>query len=68
LISERYHPDIETMEGAAFFYVCSRENIPFLAIRAVSNKVELRNREKWNIPLAINNLSEKFGELLLSFD
>jgi futalosine hydrolase len=68
LISERYHPDIETMEGAAFFYVCSRENIPFLAIRAVSNKVEPRNREKWNIPLAINNLSEKFGELLLSFD
>jgi futalosine hydrolase len=68
LISERYHPDIETMEGAAFFYVCSRENIPFLAIRAVSNMVEPRNREKWNISLAINNLSEKFGVLLSSFD
>ncbi len=68
LISERYHPDIETMEGAAFFYVCSRENIPFLAIRAVSNKVEPRNREKWNIQLAIKNLSEKLGELLLSIE
>ena len=68
LISERYNPDIETMEGAAFFYVCSRENIPFLAIRAVSNIVEPRNRAKWNIPLAIKNLSEKLGELLLSFE
>jgi futalosine hydrolase len=66
LISERYHPDIETMEGAAFFYVCSRENIPFIAIRAVSNRVEPRNRDKWNIPLALENLSEKLGELLLS--
>jgi futalosine hydrolase len=68
LISEKYHPDIETMEGAAFFYVCSRENIPFLALRAVSNRVEPRNRDKWNIPLAIKNLSEKLGELLMSFE
>jgi futalosine hydrolase len=68
LITERYHPDIETMEGAAFFYVCSRENIPFLAVRAVSNRVEPRNRAKWNIPLAIKNLSEKLGELLFSFE
>jgi futalosine hydrolase len=67
-ISERYHNDIETMEGAAFFYVCSREEIPFLALRAVSNRVEPRNRDKWNIPLALENLSEKLGELLLSFE
>jgi futalosine hydrolase len=67
-ISERYNPDIETMEGAAFFYVCSKENIPFFAIRAVSNKVEPRNREKWDIPLALNNLSEKLGEVLLSVE
>jgi futalosine hydrolase len=68
MISERYHPDIETMEGAAFFYVCSKENIPFLAIRAVSNRVEPRNRKKWNIPLAITNLSEKLKEVLLSLE
>jgi futalosine hydrolase len=67
MISERYHPDIETMEGAAFFYVCSKEDIPFLAIRAVSNRVEPRNRENWNIPLAIHNLSQKLGEVLSSF-
>jgi len=66
MISERYHPDIETMEGAAFFYVCSRENIPFLAIRSVSNRVEeIRNRGKWDIQLALNNLSEKLKDVLL---
>lgn len=65
MISERYRPDIETMEGAAFFYVCSKENIPFLAIRAVCNKVEPRSREKWNIPLALDNLALRLNEVLL---
>ena len=44
------------MEGAAFFYVCLCENIPFLQIRAISNYVEQRNEKNWNIPLAIKNL------------
>lgn len=68
MMSERYHPDIETMEGAAFFYVCSKEKIPFLAIRAISNRVEPRKRQKWDIPLAISNLADKLGEVLLSLD
>jgi futalosine hydrolase len=61
----KYIPDIETMEGATFFYICSRENIPFLALRAVSNRVETRNKSRWNIPLAIDNLSEKLNEVIL---
>jgi futalosine hydrolase len=65
---EKFHPDIETMEGAAFFYICSREKTPFLAIRAISNRVEPRDKEKWNIPLAINNLSERLKDILLMFD
>ncbi|HOW08388.1 MAG TPA: futalosine hydrolase [Bacteroidales bacterium] len=63
-ISVKYNPDIETMEGAAFFYVCAMEKIPFLALRAVSNKVEPRNRENWNIPLALKNLSEGLEDVL----
>jgi futalosine hydrolase len=64
-IYEKYNPDIETMEGAAFFYVCAMENIPFLALRAVSNKVEPRNREKWNIPLALKNLTKGLNDVLM---
>ncbi len=61
----KFNPDIETMEGATFFYICTREKIPFLALRAISNKVEPRNRSKWNITLALDNLSEKLNEVLI---
>jgi futalosine hydrolase len=57
-IIERYQPDIETMEGAVFFYACLSAQQPMLAIRAISNYVEPRNRNNWNIPLAIDNLHQ----------
>jgi futalosine hydrolase len=62
----KFNPDIETMEGATFFYICSRENIPFLALRAISNKVERRNKNNWEIDLALKNLSEKLNGVLLT--
>jgi futalosine hydrolase len=65
---KKFNPDIETMEGATFFYICSRESIPFLAIRAISNRVETRNISKWNIALALENLSEKLNEIFLTLD
>jgi futalosine hydrolase len=63
---KKYNPDIETMEGATFFYLCAREKIPFLALRAISNRVEPRNRERWNITLALDNLSEKLNEVFIT--
>jgi futalosine hydrolase len=60
----RYHPDIETMEGAAFFYVCSMERVPFLQLRAISNRVELRNRGAWKMDLALGNLSSTVRSFL----
>jgi futalosine hydrolase len=63
---KKFNPDIETMEGATFFYICSREKIPFLALRAISNIVEIRNRNNWDIPLALKNLSEKLNEVILT--
>ena len=58
MIINKFDPDIETMEGAAFFYACRMMNVPFLEIRAISNYVEPRNKENWNIPLAIDKLNE----------
>jgi futalosine hydrolase len=66
MLLKKFNPDIETMEGATFFYICSREYIPFLALRAISNKVELRNKNNWNIDLALHNLSEKLIDVLLT--
>lgn len=61
----KFNPDIETMEGATFFYICSREKIPFFALRAISNMVEVRNKANWNIKLALINLSGKLNEIIL---
>jgi len=56
-VAERLNPQIESMEGAAFFYACKQFNVPCIQIRAVSNYVEKRNRDNWNIGLAIKNLN-----------
>lgn len=48
---------IESMEGAAVFYVANQFNIGSIQVRAISNYVEKRNRLNWNIPLAIKNLN-----------
>jgi len=60
---QKFTADIETMEGAAFFYVARMLNIPYIQIRSVSNYVEERNKANWNIPLAINQLNEKLIHL-----
>ncbi len=57
-IKERLNPQVETMEGAAFLMVCQKEKIPALQLRAISNYVELRNKENWNIALALKNLHD----------
>jgi futalosine hydrolase len=54
---ERENADIESMEGAAFYYVCEREQTPSCQLRAISNYVEPRNRAAWKIPEALESLS-----------
>jgi futalosine hydrolase len=67
-LKDKYNPDIETMEGATFFYICAVERIPFLAVRSVSNLVEPGSRSTWNIPLALENMSLKMHEVLMLLD
>lgn len=54
---------IESMEGAAFYYACLAAGIPFMEVRSISNYVEKRNRANWNIPLAIHALNEVLMEM-----
>lgn len=63
-IKDKFRPDIETMEGAAVMYVCASEKIPCLQIRAISNKVEARNKAIWNIEGALQNLEKVIVDLL----
>jgi futalosine hydrolase len=64
-LHRRATPQLESMEGAAFFYACEQAGVPALQIRAVSNYVEKRNRDAWKIGLAVKNLNT-FAVSLLS--
>ncbi|MFK8105138.1 MAG: futalosine hydrolase [Saprospiraceae bacterium] len=66
-ITRKYAPDLETMESAAVFHACLLEELPFLAIRSISNYVEPRNKDNWDIPLAIEELNKVLVEMLGSF-
>lgn len=61
---KQFDVETETMEGAAVALVCENEKIPYLQIRSISNYVTKRNKEAWDIPLAIKNLNEKLEKII----
>jgi futalosine hydrolase len=60
-----FGPVMESMEGAAVFYCAMMENMKCLQIRAVSNRVEKRDRDRWKITEALDAL-KSFQEQLIS--
>lgn len=65
MLTAKYNPDIETMEGAAIYFTGLTEDIPSLVVRSVSNMVEQRDREAWDIPGSLATLGEAIGNLLV---
>ena len=63
-IRDLFKPDIESMEGAAFFYACNMADVPCVQIRAISNLVEERDKSRWNIDLSLQNLNLFLERLL----
>lgn len=63
-VVHRFHPDVESMEGAAFMFACLIHRVPFAQVRAVSNLVERRNRQAWKLDLAIQRLAETAQQIL----
>lgn len=59
-----YDPVIETMEGAALHYICLSENISFLQLRSISNVVGERDKSKWTIAAAIQNLNNHLIQMV----
>ncbi len=55
--NDKYHCDIETMEGVALHYVCLKEKVPFAQVRAISNYVTPRDKSEWKMKEAIINLN-----------
>lgn len=63
-MQQKFSADIESMEGAAFHYVCLQKKISFLQIRAISNRVGERNKNNWKLKLAIKNLNNELLKLI----
>lgn len=61
---EHFSPVVESMEGAALHYVALMEQIPFLQLRAVSNYIAERNKQRWNMKESITNLNTELMKIL----
>lgn len=63
---QKYRPVVESMEGAAFHYVCLREHIPFMQLRVVSNHVGERNKLSWKLEEAVEQLNTELKKIIIS--
>jgi futalosine hydrolase len=63
-VVQRFAPQVESMEGAAFMYACLINGVPFAQVRAVSNIVERRNRDAWKIGEALDSLGRAASSIL----
>lgn len=63
-INEKYDFEIESMEGAAFFYACKIIDMPGVQLRAISNYLEPRNKDNWAIGKALEKLHDAFFQYL----
>lgn len=62
-----FRPQIETMEGAAFYYCCFSAGVNCAQIRTVSNFVKPRGLASWEIEKAVDALTEKVIAILNAF-
>ena len=63
-IKSVWNPDVETMEGAWFAYICAMSEFPWISVRTISNMVEPRNKKNWNIEAALSNMKEQTEGIL----
>jgi futalosine hydrolase len=64
---KKYDADIESMEGAAFHYVCIQETVPFLQIRSISNFVGERVKTNWKMKESVESLNENLIRIISEF-
>ena len=66
-LAARFNAICENMEGAAAAHICTLYAVPFLELRAISNRVEDRNKDAWDIPRSVQRVqiaAQKFIESL----
>ncbi|HZI69413.1 MAG TPA: futalosine hydrolase [Hanamia sp.] len=58
-VMKKFSAQIESMEGAAFHFVCLQQQVTFLQLRSISNFVGERDNLKWKMKEAIGNLNKE---------
>jgi futalosine hydrolase len=66
-MQEKFGAGIESMEGAAFHYVCLQQKVKFLQLRSISNIAGERDKTKWKVKEAIINLNDELKKLVKNF-
>lgn len=64
-LQQRYHAELENMEGFAVAYACARAGVPCVEVRSVSNKVGPRQKDEKDFPGALEALAQVLPSLNL---
>jgi futalosine hydrolase len=67
-LEERHHGLCENMEGAAAAQVAELHSIPWIEVRGISNLVEDRDLEKWDIPRAAQAAQQAVLQIVEGWD
>lgn len=57
LLKKKYKAEVESMEGAALHYVGLQTETPVIQLRAISNVIGERDKSKWRIDEALQQLT-----------
>ena len=61
---QQFPADLETMESAAYSYVCALQNVQYAEIRCTSNHILPKKQEKWQIDGALRTLGTHVDRIL----
>lgn len=64
ILKKTFNADVESMEGAALHFVCLQLGIKFLQLRSISNYVGIRDKSKWKMKIAIENLNMELTRII----
>jgi futalosine hydrolase len=67
-LQQNYSAIVESMEGAAFHYVCLQQQVPFIQVRSISNYVGERDKHQWKMKEAISTLNDQVIRMIADFN
>lgn len=63
-LAARFGGICENMEGAAVALACLKQGVPMMELRGISNLVQDRDPQRWDIPAATTNVQQALIQLL----